>query len=70
MGFVANPFMPSQRRQRPEDFFEVEANLVYTVRYRTVRVLKRNPVSKKSGALWHKTLIPSFQRQRKAHANL
>lgn len=44
---VDNPSMPAQRMQRQEELCEVEAKLVYTVRYRTARVVKRNPVSKK-----------------------
>ena len=47
-----------------------EDNLVYTVRFRTARAIRRNPVTKESLVIWPTLLIPPLQRQRKAHVNL
>lgn len=67
---TGNRFLQTQRRQRQEDLFDVEANMEDTVRYRTARATRRNRVKKRRNlVLWHTPLISPFQRQRDEQAN-
>lgn len=62
------PFIPTLRRQRQGDLYELEANLVYRASSRPV--LQRNSVSKKQKESKQQKMTPpkNFQEKFRSHA--
>lgn len=64
LGLVDNLFILAQRTQMQADLSEVDADLVYIVRYRTARAILKTLRQKRIVALWHTPLIPALQRKK------